>query len=242
MQSADIIDYQIHGDVMEILEIELDPGEAVQAEPGSMIFMEDGIEMQTGTGGGFLSGLKRKITGEDFFISKFAHKGKGKSKVGFAGPYPGTIVPINLHEHRGAFICQRDSFLTCANGIKVSIHLNKKIGSGLFGGEGFILQKLEGVGMGFICTGGNVLERDLKAGERLRVETGCVAGFTAGMGFDIEYVGGFLNPIFGGEGLFVSTITGPGTVYIQSMPFQHLVDAIGCAFERSGVKGQHLRK
>ncbi len=236
--AVDVIDYKIHGDNMQILEIELDPGEGVQAETGAMVFMTSDIKMQTGTGG-FFKGLKRKFVGENFFITTFEHIGNhGKSHVGFAAPYPGRVIPINLHDHRGAFVCQKDAFLACARGIDVSIHFNKKLSTGFFGGEGFILQKLQGVGLAFVHAGGNMISKTLGPGEKIRVDTGCVLGFTHGVDFSIEYVGGFMNPIFGGEGAFVSTLTGPGIVVIQSMPFQRVVDRIETAlsFVKEGKK------
>lgn len=231
---ADIIDYKIHGDNMQVLEVELDPGEAVMGEPGAMVFMTDQVRMNVGTGGGLLSGLKRKLTGDSFFVSNFEHTGNhGKQHVGFAAAYPGRIIPINLHEFQGQFICQRRSFLACANGVEISVFLNRKIGAGLFGGQGFILQKLQGVGMAFIHAGGNMVTKTLQPGETLRVDTGCVLGFTATMSYSIDYVGGFLNPVFGREGVFLTTLTGPGTAIIQSIPFQRVVDAISAAQEDS---------
>jgi len=234
--SSDFIEYQIHGDNMQILEVELDPGEAMLAETGSMIMMEDGIEMSTTTGGMF-SALKRKMSGEGFFISQYTHKGRQpKAKVGFASPYPGHIVPINLVDHRGIFVCQKDAFLACAKGVDLSIYLNKRIGAGLFGKEGFILQKIEGIGMAFVHGGGNIVEKTLAPGEMLRIDAGCVMGFTHGVEFDIEYIGGFMNPLFGGEGVFLARLKGPGKVMIQSLPFQRIIDSVKTGLNKSGNK------
>jgi uncharacterized protein (TIGR00266 family) len=229
---ADTIDYRIYGDDMQLVEIELDPGEAVRAEAGAMMYIEDGIEMQTGTGGGLFSGLKRMVTGESFFITSFVHSGAGKAHVAFAAPYPGKIIPINLSDHGGEFIVQKDAFLCAANGIDVEIAFTKRIGTGLFGGEGFILQRLRGDGMAFCAVGGTVVEKTLAPGETLRVDTGCIAGMDASVDYDIQMVGGFKNMLFGGEGLFLARLTGPGKVYLQTLPFSRLADRIVMAARR----------
>ena len=223
---ADVINYKIYGDDLQLVEIELDPGETVRGEAGTMTYMEADIEMATGTGGGLLKGLKRAITGESFFITSFTNTGNGKSRVGFAAPYPGKIMPLNLGDLGGSFLCQKDSFLCAADGIEIEVAFTKKIGAGLFGGEGFILQKLEGDGMAFVHAGGTLIERDLAAGESLRVDTGCVVGFAPSVDYDIQAIGGFTNSLFGGEGLFLTKLTGPGRIYIQSLPFSRLADRI----------------
>jgi len=233
---ADEIDYKIFGDDLQLVEIELDPREAVRAEVGTMTYMENGIEMQTGTGGGILKGLKRAITGESFFITSFVNNSNQRTRVAFAAPYPGKIVPINLGEVGGRFICQKDSFLCAAQGIDIEIAFTKRIGAGLFGGEGFILQRLVGEGMAFAHAGGTVIERDLAPGETLRVDTGCLVAFATTVDYDIQFVGGFKNALFGGEGLFLARLTGPGKVYLQSLPFSRLADRISAAarFHKGG--------
>ena len=233
---ADIIDYKIYGDDMQTVEIELDPGEGVRAETGAMLYMEDGIEMQTSTGGGVFQGFKRMITGESFFITTFMHQGNGKGHVAFGAPYPGKIIPIELSRFGGQFICQKDAFLCAAAGIEIDVAFTKKIGAGLFGGEGFILQRLVGDGRAFIHAGGTILERDLAAGERLRVDTGCLVGLSSTVDYDIQFVGGFKNALFGGEGLFLALLRGPGKVYLQSLPFSRLADRIYAAarFQQKG--------
>jgi len=234
---ADEIDYKIYGDDMQAVEIELDPMEGVRAEAGAMLYMEDGIQMQTDTGGGIFKGFKRLITGESFFITTFAHGGTGKSHVAFAAPYPGKIIPLDLGKIGGQFYCQKDGFLCAAKGVEIEIAFTKKIGAGLFGGEGFILQRLEGDGMAFIHAGGAVIKKELMAGETLRVDTGCLVAFEPSVDYDIQFIGGFRNSLFGGEGLFTANLTGPGTVYLQSLPFSRLADRIGAA-ARWGKKGE----
>jgi uncharacterized protein (TIGR00266 family) len=226
---ADEIDYKIHGDDMQMVEIELDPGEAVRAEAGAMMFMTDGIQIQTGTGGGVFSGLKRMITGESFFITSFLNTGLDKAQVGFGAPYPGKVIPIDLGKVGGEFLCQKDGFLCAARGIEIGVAFTRKIGAGLFGGEGFILQRLEGNGMAFVHAGGTIVERNLKAGESLRVDTGCLVAFAPSVTYDIQFIGGFRNALFGGEGLFLARLTGPGQVYLQSLPFSRMADRIVAA-------------
>jgi uncharacterized protein (TIGR00266 family) len=223
---ADIIDYKIFGDDMQIVEIELDTNEGVRAEVGAMMYMEDGIQMQTGTGGGIFAGFKRMLTGDGFFITTFMFNGFGKGHVAFGAPYPGKIIPIHLGELGGEFICQKDSFLCAAQGIDIDIAFTKKIGAGLFGGEGFILQRLSGNGMAFVHAGGTIIKRTLQPGERLRVDTGCLVAMQPSVDYDIQFVGGFKNALFGGEGLFLAQLTGPGIVYLQSLPFSRLADRI----------------
>ncbi len=240
---ADIIDYKLYGDDMQLVEIELDPGEAVRAEAGALMYMEQGIEMQTSTGGGVFSGLKRMVTGESFFITSFMYNGTGKGHVAFAAPYPGKIVPLDLAKEGGRFICQKDAFLCAAAGIEVEVAFTKRIGAGLFGGEGFILQRLEGDGLAFIHVGGTVIEKTLQPGEQLRVDTGCLAAFAPSVDYDIQMVGGFKNALFGGEGLFIATLTGPGKVFLQTLPFSRLSDRVMAAArhmnrgESKGVAG-----
>lgn len=223
---ADVIDYTIHGDDMQLVEIELDPGEGVRAEAGGMVYMGEGIRMQTSAEGGLFSGFKRMITGESFFITTFTHTGTGKGHVAFGAPYPGKIVPLELDELGGEFLCQKDAFLCAANGIDIDVAFTKRIGAGLFGGEGFILQRLKGHGRAFIHVGGTVIRRDLRPGEKLRVDTGCLAALAPTVDYDIEFIGGFKNALFGGEGLFLASLTGPGTVYLQSLPFSRLADRV----------------
>jgi len=223
---ADIIDYKIIGSEMQIVEIELDPNEGVRAEVGAMMYMEDNIQMQTGTGGGLFSGFKRMISGSGFFITTFMNAGYGKSHVAFAAPYPGKIIVLELDQIGGTFLCQKDAFLCAANGIDIDVAFTKKIGAGLFGGEGFILQRLTGNGRAFIHAGGTIIKKELKPNESLRVDTGCLVAFAPTVDYDIQFVGGFKNALFGGEGLFLARLTGPGTDYLQSLPFSRLADRI----------------
>ena len=245
---ADEIDYEILGDDMQLVEVALDPGEAVRAEAGAMMFMEDGIDMQTSTGGGMFKGLKRMVTGESFFITNFTYRGGKKGKVAFGAPYPGKIIPIDLRSYDGQFICQKDAFLCAAQGVEIEVAFTKRLGVGMFGGEGFILQRLSGDGLAFVHAGGTIVEKRLMPGERLRVDTGCIVGFSKGVDYDIQFVGGFKNALFGGEGLFLATLTGPGQVYLQSLPFSRMADRIMQASrvthgghhqvgERTGVAG-----
>lgn len=223
------IDYRIIGDDIQAVEIELDPGEAVRAEVGAMLFMEDGIEMQTGTGGGIFSGLKRMISGESFFITSFLNSGNRKSGVTFAAPYPGKIIPLDLRQYGGSFLCQRDGFLCAAQGIDISVEFTRRLGAGLFGGEGFILQRLSGDGKAFVHAGGAIIQRTLQPNETLRVDTGCLVAFQPSVDYDIQFIGGFKNVLFGGEGLFYAKLTGPGIVFLQSLPFVRLADRIMAA-------------
>lgn len=226
---ADQIEYLIHGDDLQIVEVELDPKEAVRGEIGTMMYMDNGIEMQTSTGGGVFKGLKRMFTGESFFISSFLNNSGKVQKVGFAATYPGKVVPIDLKEEGGSFLCQKDAFLCAAAGIEVEVAFTKRFGSGLFGGEGFILQRLTGDGMAFMHSGGTSIKRELSSGEKLIVDTGCLVGLSESIDYNIKFVGGFKNALFGGEGLFLAEVTGPGTVYLQSLPFSRLVDRIAAA-------------
>lgn len=224
---ADVIDYKIYGNDLQLVEIELDPGEGVQAEVGTMTYMEDGIQMQTGMGrGGLFSGFKRMITGESFFITTFVNGGNRRSRVGFAATSPGQIVPVDLGAIGGEFLCQKDAFLCAASGTDISVAFTKKLGAGFFGGEGFILQRLKGDGMAFVQAGGAMIEKTLQPGESLRVDTGCLVAFSPSVRYDIQFIGGFRNALFGGEGLFLAKMTGPGKVLIQSLPFSRLADRI----------------
>ncbi len=240
------IDYRIYGEEMQYVEIELDPQEGVIAEAGSFMMMDDGIKMETifGDGSeknkGFLGSIlgagKRILTGENLFMTAFYNTLPGKKNVSFASPYPGKIIPIDLTEFRGKFICQKDAFLCAAKGVSIGIEFSKKIGRGLFGGEGFMMQKLEGDGMAFVHAGGTMAKKVLQSGETLRVDTGCLVGFTQDVNYDIEFVGGIRNSIFGGEGLFYAKLQGPGTVYIQSLPFSRLADRVLASAPKGGGK------
>jgi uncharacterized protein (TIGR00266 family) len=242
------IDFKIYGDDMQFVEIELDPSEAAIAEAGGMMYMEDGIEMETifGDGSqqnsGFLGSLlgagKRLLTGESLFMTVFQNRGAGKKKVAFAAPYPGKIIPVNLSEIGGELIAQKDSFLCAAKGVSVGIAFNRKIGAGLFGGEGFIMEKLQGDGWAFCHAGGTMMIKDLQPGEVLRVDTGCVVGFQPWVDFDIQYVGKIKSALFGGEGLFFATLRGPGRVWLQSLPFSRMADRIVAASPRAGGGGR----
>ncbi|WP_053975445.1 MULTISPECIES: TIGR00266 family protein [Mangrovimonas] len=234
--TAHEIDYRIYGEEMQFVEIELDPNEGVVAEAGSFMMMDDGVKMETifGDGstksGGFLDSIlgagKRILTGESLFMTAFYNTLPGKRNVSFASPYPGKIVPLDLTEFGGKFICQKDAFLCAAKGVSVGIEFSKRLGRGLFGGEGFIMQKLEGDGMVFVHAGGTLAKKVLQPGEVLKVDTGCIVGFTKEVDYDVEFVGGIRNSIFGGEGLFFARLQGPGTVYIQSLPFSRLAGRV----------------
>lgn len=240
------IDYRIYGEEMQYVEIELDPNEGVIAEAGSFMMMDDGIKMETifGDGSeqnkGFLGSIlgagKRILTGESLFMTAFYNILSGKRNVSFASPYPGKIIPIDLTEYHGKFVCQKDAFLCAAKGVSVGIEFSKKLGRGLFGGEGFIMQKLEGDGMAFVHAGGTTARKELKAGEVLRVDTGCIIGFTQDIDYDIEFIGGIKNTIFGGEGLFYARLQGPGIVYIQSLPFSRLAGRVWASAPQGGGK------
>ncbi len=238
------IDYHIYGEEMQYVEIELDPQEIVIAEAGSFMMMDNNIQMETifGDGSGEETGLfgkllnagKRVLTGESLFMTAFVNQNNTKSKVSFAAPYPGKIIPIDLTQFGGKFICQKDSFLCAAKGVSIGIEFSKKLGRGLFGGEGFIMQKIEGDGMAFVHTGGTLAKKELAAGEVLKVDTGCIVGFTKDIDYDIEFIGGIKNSIFGGEGLFYATLRGPGIAYIQSLPFSRLADRIIASAPKAG--------
>lgn len=246
--TAHEIDYRIYGEEMQYVEIELDPQEGVVAEAGSFMMMDDGIKMETifGDGSqndsGFLGKIlgagKRILTGESLFMTAFYNNLTGKRNVSFASPYPGKIIPIDLTEFGGKFICQKDAFLCAAKGVSIGVEFSKKLGRGLFGGEGFIMQKLEGDGMAFVHAGGTMAKKELKAGETLRVDTGCIVGFDQTVNYDIEFVGGIKNTVFGGEGLFFAKLQGPGTVFVQSLPFSRLAGRVLAMAPRSGGKSR----
>jgi uncharacterized protein (TIGR00266 family) len=242
------IDYRIYGEEMQFVEIELDPQEGIIAEAGSFMMMDDGIKMETifGDGSQKNEGLmgkifgagKRLLTGESLFMTAFYNILSGKRNVSFASPYPGKIIPIDLNEFQGKFICQKDAFLCAAKGVSIGIEFSKRLGRGLFGGEGFIMQKLEGDGMAFVHAGGTTAEKVLQPGEILRVDTGCIIGFTQDVDYDIEFVGGIKNTIFGGEGLFFAKLQGPGKVFIQSLPFSRLAQRVWASAPKGGGKNK----
>ncbi len=237
-QRAHEIEYEILGNEMQYVEIELDPQESAVAEAGAMMYMSDAIQMKTVFGdgshsseqGGFMDKMlgagKRLITGESLFTTVFTFNGQGKGKVAFSSPYPGKIIPLDLKDYGGKLICQKDAFLCAAKGVSLGIAFQKKIGTALFGGEGFIMQKLEGDGLTFVHAGGTIVEKELAAGETLRVDTGCLVALTQTVNYNIEFVGGVKSAIFGGEGFFFATLTGPGHVWLQSLPFSRLAGKI----------------
>ena len=227
------VDYKLYGDDMQFVEIELDSSETIIAEAGSMMMMDDGITMDTIFGDGSSNGgnklfgaAKRVLTGESLFMTAFTNSARGKQKVSFAAPYPGKIIPVDLSQVGGKLICQKDAFLCAAKGVSVGIDFRKKLGVGFFGGEGFILQKLEGDGLCFVHAGGTIIEKKLAPGERLKVDTGCLVAMTQDVRYDIQFVGGIKNSLFGGEGFFFASLTGPGSVWIQSLPFSRLASRV----------------
>ena len=237
------IDYEIFGGDMQVVEVELDPAETVIAEAGAMNWMDDGISFEAKMGdgsqpdkgifGSLLDVGKRALTGESIFVTHFTNEGRGKKRAAFAAPYPGKIVPMDMQKLGGEVICQKDAFLCAALGTEVSIAFNKRLGAGFFGGEGFILQRLRGDGMAFVHAGGTIIEKQLN-GEVLKVDTGCIVGFTQNVNYDIEFIGGIKNTVFGGEGLFFATLQGPGTVYVQSLPFSRLAGRVLANLPRGG--------
>jgi uncharacterized protein (TIGR00266 family) len=250
MASSHVIDYQIKGESIQIVEVELDPLETVIAEAGAMLYMEDGINFETKMGDGsnpsqglfdkLLSAGSRLITGESLFMTHFTNQGNRKSKVAFSAPYPGTIIPVDLSQSpRNELIVQKDGFLCAAYGTKLSITFNRKLGSGLVGGEGFILQKLQGDGKAFVHAGGTVIEKTLN-NEVLRVDTGCVVAFESQIDFDVQRAGGLRSMVFGGEGIFLATLRGTGKVWLQSMPIRKLVQALAPYGRNSGKEAGSL--
>lgn len=239
---GETLEYQIYGDDMQFVEIKLGTGQGVRAEAGAMMYMDERIEMETSTEGGFMGGFRRMAAGESFFIPTFSNRSSAKACVAFAAPYPGKIIVLDLGAVGREFICQRSAFLCAAKGIEVEIAFTKKIGAGLFGGEGFILQRLKGSDLAFIHAGGTIIKKELAPAETLRVDTGCLVAFAPSVDYDIQFVGGFTNALFGGEGLFFAKLTGPGTVYLQSLPFSRVADRIFAASrsskgESKGVAG-----
>jgi uncharacterized protein (TIGR00266 family) len=242
--AMDVVDFEIFGNEMQYVEVELDPGEAAIGEAGAMMMMEDGIQMDTVFGdgaqqqGGLFGKLmgagKRLITGESLFTTIFHNEGSGKRRVAFAAPYPGKIIPVDLSELGGTLICQKDAFLCAARGVQLGIAFQRKLGVGLFGGEGFIMQKLEGDGMAFVHAGGTLAVRDLAPGEILRVDTGCVVAYQPSVAFDIQYVGKLKSALFSGEGLFFASLRGPGRVWLQSLPLSRLANRIVAAAPSAG--------
>ena len=250
-RTADVIDYRIHGEDMQFVEIELDPGEAVISEAGAMMYKDAAVQMETvfgdgshsGQGGSFvdqlLSAGKRVLSGEGLFITMFVNGGGAKAKAAFAAPFPGTIIPLALSNYRQRIICQKDSFLCAARGASIGIWFQKKFMTGLFGGEGFIMQKIEGDGIVFMHAGGTVVERELGPGETIHVDTGCVVAFTDGVGFDVRSVGGVKSMLFGGEGVFFAELKGPGHVWLQSLPFSRLAGRmLMAAYQRGGSRDE----
>lgn len=236
MKTNHEIDFYIHGEEMQYVEIELDPQETAIAEAGAFMYMDDGIQMETIFGDGsaqqkgfmgkLLNAGKRLLTGESLFMTAFTHHGNHKAKVAFASPYPGKIIPLDLAQYQGKIICQKDAFLCAAKGVAIGIEFQKKLGTGLFGGEGFIMQKLEGDGMAFCHAGGHVMKRTLNPGEVLRVDTGCIVAYTQDVDYDIQFIGGVKNTLFGGEGMFFATLKGPGEVWLQTLPISRLASRI----------------
>jgi uncharacterized protein (TIGR00266 family) len=248
MQTMHEIDYQIFGNEMQYVEVELDPMEAAVAEAGGMMYMDEGIEMETifGDGSqqnsGFLSALmgagRRLLVGESLFMTVFQNRGQGKRRMAFGAPYPGKIIPVNLSEIGGELLAQKDAFLCAAKGVSIGIAFTKRFGAGLFGGEGFILERLQGDGLAFIHAGGTIHQRDLAAGETLRVDTGCIVAFQPSVQYDIQYVGKIKTALFGGEGLFFATLRGPGRIWLQSLPFSRLAGRIYAAAPQTGRGGR----
>jgi uncharacterized protein (TIGR00266 family) len=249
------IDYKIFGEELQYVEVELDPGETAVAEPGSFMMMDDGISMQTLFGDGseqqdnsimgkLFSAGKRVLVGENMFMTAFTNTSSGKKHVSFAAPYTGKIIALNLLDLGGRVIAQKDAFLCAAKGVSIGIEFQRKLGTGLFGGEGFIMEKIEGDGMAFLHAGGFVQERELQAGELLKIDTGCIVGFTGTVDYDIQFIGGIKNSIFGGEGLFFATLRGPGKVWIQSLPINRLAQRIlaYATYNRSKEEGSILGK
>ncbi|GAB4231584.1 MAG: TIGR00266 family protein [Acidobacteriota bacterium] len=240
------IDFKIFGQEMQFVEIELDPGESAVAEAGAMMYKDPSVQMETifgdgsSSGGGLMNALlgagKRLLTGESLFITVFTQRGAGKAHVAFGAPYPGTIIPVNLADIGGTLVCQKDSFLAAARGVQIGIYFQRRILTGLFGGEGFIMEKLEGDGWVFVHAGGCVIERELAAGEEIHVDTGCVVAFQNGIQFDIQQVGGIKSALFGGEGLFFARLVGPGKVWLQSLPFSRLAGRMLQAAPQAGGK------
>ena len=246
--AMDVIDYEIRGAEMQFVEVELDPGEAAIGEAGSMMFMDGGITLDTVFGDGsaqqgglfgkLLGAGKRLITGESLFTTVYTNQGSAKQRIAFAAPYPGKILPMDLRQLGGTLICQKDAFLCAARGVSLGIYFQQKLSVGFFGGEGFIMQKLDGDGLAFVHAGGTVLRRELQAGQTLLVDTGCLVAMTPNVNFEIQYVGKIKTALFGGEGLFFAKLTGPGTVWLQSLPFSRLASRVFAAAPQTGRGGR----
>ncbi len=246
--AMDLVDYEIKGAEMQFVEVELDPGEAAVGEAGSLMFMDAGISMDTVFGDGsspsgaqsgglfgkLLGAGKRLVTGESLFTTVYTNQASQKQRVAFAAPYPGKILPMDLREYGGQLICQRDAFLCAARGVALGIAFQRKLATGFFGGEGFIMQKLEGDGLAFVHAGGTVVRRELQPGQTLMVDTGCLVAYTSGVSFDVQYVGKIKTALFGGEGLFFARLSGPGTVWLQSLPFSRLASRVFAAAPQTG--------
>ncbi|HKX41364.1 MAG TPA: TIGR00266 family protein [Burkholderiaceae bacterium] len=243
--AMDVVDYEIRGSEMQFVEVELDPGEAAVGEAGSMMFMDAGIQMDTvfgdgssSSGGGLFGKLlgagKRLVTGESLFTTVYTNQSSGKQRVAFAAPYPGKILPMDLRQLGGTLICQKDAFLCAARGVSLGIYFQQKLSVGFFGGEGFIMQKLDGDGLAFVHAGGTVVRRELQPGQTLLIDTGCIVALTPSVNFEIQYVGKVKTALFGGEGLFFAKVTGPGTVWLQSLPFSRLASRVFAAAPQRG--------
>ncbi|MEO3693423.1 TIGR00266 family protein [Roseateles paludis] len=242
--AMDVVDFEIKGSEMQFVEVELDPGEAAIGEAGSMFFMDAGISMDavfgdgSNSGGGFLGKLlgagKRLLTGESLFTTVYTNQAPSKQRVAFAAPYPGKIIPMDLRQLGGTLICQKDAFLCAARGVSLGIAFQQKLSAGFFGGEGFIMEKLEGDGLAFVHAGGTVVRRTLQPGQTLLLDTGCLVAHTPNVNFEIQYVGKIKTALFGGEGLFLAKLTGPGEVWLQSLPFSRLASRIFAAAPQNG--------
>ena len=242
--AMDVVDYEIKGSEMQFVEVELDPGEAAVGEAGSLFYMDAGIGMDTVFGdgssssGGFFGKLlgagKRLVTGESLFTTVYTNQSAQKQRVAFAAPYPGKILPMDLRQLGGLLICQKDAFLCAARGVSLGIHFQQKLSVGFFGGEGFIMQKLEGDGLAFVHAGGSIVRRELQPGQTLMVDTGCLVAYTPNVSFEIQYVGKIKTAMFGGEGLFLAKLTGPGTAWLQSLPFSRLASRVFAAAPQGG--------
>jgi len=246
--AMDVVDFEIKGSEMQFVEVELDPGEAAVGEAGSMMFMDAGVAMDTVFGdgsqnqGGFFGKLlgagKRLVTGESLFTTIYTNQGSSKARIAFAAPYPGKILPMDLRQLGGTLICQKDAFLCAARGVSLGIAFQQKLSVGFFGGEGFIMQKLDGDGLAFVHAGGTVVKRELLPGQSLLVDTGCVVAYTPSVNFEIQYVGKIKTALFGGEGLFFAKLTGPGTIWLQSLPFSRLASRVFAAAPQAGGRGK----
>ena len=246
--AMDVVDFEIKGSEMQFVEVELDPGEAAVGEAGSMMFMDAGIQMDTvfgdgsqSGGGGLLGKLlgagKRLVTGESLFTTVYTNQSSGKLRLAFAAPYPGKILPMDLRQLGGTLICQKDAFLCAARGVSLGIYFQQRLSVGFFGGEGFIMQRLDGDGLAFVHAGGTVLKRELQPGQTLLIDHGCLVAFTQTINFEIQFVGGIKTALFGGEGLFFAKVTGPGTVWIQSLPFSRLASRVFASAPQNGGGG-----